>query len=738
LTSPSVISSHRLNRIINIILAVIVTSLTIPAPLTGQDLRDLVRGLRRYIVRVSIGEGSGRSASGVVVTGAEQGVSVVTVLAAPPAALVIVEAVDGQRYLGRVIHRAGMGLTVVSVPNWIGPRVADLDTRPMVRDQSVVVLAFDPTTSGVVYTPVKALGPRRLGGRYPTGLLGGAVFSLAEFRVLGILTSPTGDVLPSSSIQAAVAASRAPRRPSPESPAPPVVISPAPPPPMAAPSPGAPGLLTFSVFPAGSAVSIDGVTLGKAPLSGGPFPPGTHTLAASMGGRVTVARKFTIPASASDVPLVLPLLPATEPSTTVGQDLLARAHQALGSGDPVLAVTLLRRLMIESPNVTQTRVYLGLALWLQGAHQEALEVLRGHVRLLGETPASLEAYVILGLLFEERQQYQEALTRFKLALRAQPAYTDAMQRANAATEAQIAEFRRHIADRPNDHLARIHLGLSLEAKGRFAESMKEFRTVVFSAPVDTITTVPPRPPARVIAIRSFPSRAFVFVGSRVVGQTPLNIPAIAEETVLRVRAPKYAEVGRRLSPGEPAAELVFVLPPSLQGLGRTPFAQERIKGALTSLAAGDGAGATRLLREALDSDYTLLILHIPIGISLAMQGRLSESLAALRGYLSRQSSGGAAVTAYAAMAVAWERQGNQREALTAYKLALRQHPAMSAVLGPPPITTDRGIEELERTARTRPNDPATLYRLGVAYEAKGRFPQGMAALRQALFLLGPP
>jgi cytochrome c-type biogenesis protein CcmH/NrfG len=183
------------------------------------------------------------------------------------------------------------------------------------------------------------------------------------------------------------------------------------------------------------------------------------------------------------------------------------------------------------------------------------------------------------------------------------------------------------------------------------------------------------------------------------------------------------------------SDVLFVLLPTLDGYGRTRFAIDNMREGMRAASTGDWPAATRHFTEALESDYTLIKLRLYIATGLYMQGRLSESHETLRGYINVRNSDTTAMLAYALMGVIREEQSQVQDALTAYKLALKLHSSVASVINLPPARTDGEVAALQEAVRQAPEDPRLLYRLGVAFEHKGRHAEGMQAMRRALFSL---
>lgn len=222
-------------------------------------------------------------------------------------------------------------------------------------------------------------------------------------------------------------------------------------------------------------------------------------------------------------------------------------------------------------------------------------------------------------------------------------------------------------------------------------------------------------------------------------RTPTAIERRDGVLALRFSLAEHADVGTEVTVSPRTDPVYVVLPPLLSSrYGRTTFARNKIREGLSALAAGDGVNTARLFRQALESDYTLVELKVYVGLAYFMQRRLGDAIAFPRDYVAVRSSGPFAITAYAVIGLSFEQQGRFQEALTRYKLALRLHPAMAQEPKTTPGVTEAEIRTLEGAARQQPNRPDLSYRLGIAYEAKGRFREGMQALKDALFSLGPP
>lgn len=701
-----------------------------PTPARSQSVIDVVKALERFVVRVAVQDRGTRSGLVVVPQGSD--VLIVTVLASGEdgAGITVTDSVGRSHAASLVSKDRGSGLTTLTVKNWPGPRVVDVDTRPLQAGEPVVVLGYGQGRGELSYLLLHATGPRQLDQHLPSGFQGGAVVSLTHQRVLGVLASVQGNVIPGISVLTAVRPS-AVRPPGPQAPTNPTPVV-APPP---VPSPGQ--VVTISSFPAGAAISVDGASMGQAPvrIPASRIGQEPRRIAASAPGRLSVSRTVAI-ASDTAVDLVLPPAPSIEPPTLKGRELLARLQAAFSAGDTSNAVSAIRELFTETPSLTEVRIYQATALWLHGSRDEALAAVRAHINIHGETSRSVDAYVLLGILLEEGQQYQGALTGYKLAVKVHPAYAREFAQRVAATDAMIQAAARQVAKDPTDFLSRIRLGLLYEAKGRFREGMGEFKAVLFTPggaaqPAAGIAS----PVSPTLTVRTFPARASVFAGDRLRGQSPVTVPQpFADSLPLRVVMPGYAEMRRTITVRR-RTDVLFVLLPTLEGYGRTKFVKDKMHDGLQGFATGDWAAGTRAFVEALESDYILIRLHLYIGAGYYMQGRISESLEALRRYINIRNNDTTAMLAYVLMGVIFEEQSRFGEALTAYKLALKLHPAVAAVITLPPVTADNEIAAMQNSAQGA-DDPRLLYRLGAAFEAKGRLQEGMSAMRRALFSLG--
>lgn len=484
--------------------------------------------------------------------------------------------------------------------------------------------------------------------------------------------------------------------------------------------------VTVFVFPGGASVTVDGNRIGQAPvrLPVSSLAAGTHRVTASAPGRLTVTRMMKTPIGAS-ADLFLPQIPLSEPPSSKG-DLLLRVQEAFETGDAAQAATLAQELLADVPSITEARILQATALWLQGSWRDALAAVRAHISHYGETIRSFDAYVLLGLLMEGQAQYQEALTGYKLAVKVQPAYSREFQQAITATESGIQSQVRQVARNPSDAIARIQLGLMHEAKGRFKAGMAEFKAVLFMTPPQSLM------------IRTFPSKASVYVGDRLLGRSPILLAGPPpDEITVRVSLAGYADMRRAVKLGG-RSEVLLVLLPTLEGYGRTKFAFDDIREGLRGFAASDWIAGTRHFVDALESDSSLIKLRVYIAMGYYIQGRFSDSLEAIRAYINVTDNDAMAMFAYALMGMISEEQARYQDALTAYKLALRLHPAIAPVVSLVPVGSDAEIAVLQEATTQTADDPRLYYRLGAALESKGRFQRGMLALRRALFSLAAP
>lgn len=704
---------------------------TLAVPVRGQDPGEVVRLVRGLMVRI-VGPGGIRS--GFVAAPRGGNVVIVTALVSVGAAEnVAVVDINGRAHQAQVVYRSReTGIAAALVSDWTGPRVLDLDPRPLQPGEPVVVIGFDRQSSDFIYMTLRAAGARQLNRPVPPGFVGGPVASLRDQRVVGVVGSPQGMVIPVSAVHLAIASAMAPSPTSRQTPrATPTAVVQAPPTtgPLAA-------EITIAAYPSGASIAVDGRTLGRAPVRLPPsrFGLGPHKITGAASGRLTLTRTVALPPEGI-IDVFLPPAPSMVPASPRGRDALAKLQTAFEESNGAQTTASLQELLTESPAIPEFRVYQAVALWLQGNRTEALTAAKGHINVYGETLKSLDAYILLGILLEEQRQFQDALTGYKLAVKVQPQHAPEFRQPIVATEAGIQSQARQVAGSPSDLPARIRLGLMYEAKGRFKEGMTEFKAVLYATP-PAATTTAPAAASQALTIRTFPTQAFIHVGDRLIGQSPISLPGpYPEELHVRVALLGYAEMRRAVRP-RGRSDILIVLLPTLEGYGRTRFAIDNMREGLRGFASGDWAAATRHFLEAFDSDYTLIKLRIYIGAGYYMQGRVSESLEALRAYINVRDNDSTAMLAYALMGVIREEQSQHGEALTLYKLALKLHPAMSQTAALPPATTDPEIASLQESVRKAPDDPRLQYRLGVSWELKGRLLEGMLAMRRALFTLG--
>ena len=704
------------------------------SPAQGQTLFDLVSVFRPLLVRI-IGP-DGLTRSGFVTIPQGSGVIITTLLvAAGTAEEVTVVDSGGRRHKGRVVLREpSLGLASILVENWVGPRVVDVDPRSLDPGEDVVIFGFDrERRAPSSYKRMRAAARRRLEGTTPAGFEGGPVVSVTNSRVVGVVESDDGIIIPAVSISKAIAAviqaARAIPTATPVPRAPRKTAAPTPPP-AARTGPA------ITSFPAGASISINGSNAGQTPLrlSAGRIAPGVHRITSTATTRLTVTRTLTVsPETGASV--FLPPSPSSEPPTARGRELLARFQGMLAQGDAAQAVTLSQEVLVESPSLAEGRLYQATALWLHGRADEARAAVRAHISIHGETLRSFDAYVLLGLLFDEQRQFGEALTGYKLAVRVQPVHAPEFRQRVDPSDTAIRTLARHVAGNPADAAARIRLGLMYEAKGRFKEGMEEFKAILFTMRAPTVVTTP-APAVQSLSVQTFPRGAFVHVGGRPIGSSPAAIPGPhPEELTITVGLQGFAQM-RRTIRTRGRADVLFVLLPTLEGYGRTKFAIDNMREGMRGASTGDWPAATRSFTEALESDYTLIRLRLYIATGFYMQGRLSESHQILRDYINVRNTDPTAMLCYALMGVIREEQSQFQEALTAYKLALKLHQAIAPVVALPPARADSELAELQAAAQRAPDDPRLQYRLGVAFEHKGRHVEGMGAMRRALFSLG--
>jgi hypothetical protein len=107
--------------------------------------------------------------------------------------------------------------------------------------------------------------------------------------------------------------------------------------------------------PAGAAITVDGTARGNAPLTVSDLSPGTHQLAATLEGYVTVTRSITVKGPGESSTLVLPLIAEPAKKPVADKTAVAVAAPVIGKGkltlstDPWTRVTLKDKVLGDTP-----------------------------------------------------------------------------------------------------------------------------------------------------------------------------------------------------------------------------------------------------------------------------------------------------------------------------------------------------------------------------------------------------
>lgn len=251
-------------------LALILGLLT--SPLQAQVSRDIAKAMERLVVRVTPLDGPAvnRASSGLVVERTADTALAITALdATGDAGSFLIADSTGRTYHGRIVARDRIsGVAVLSISGWTGPVSASPDDRPMRPGEQIVALGFDRVSGEQTFVQTRAVGTTRLANALPLGFEGGPVVSLAEQQVLGIARSAAGDVIPGSTVRAAIrGAVGAPpvAQPPPSLPSPTPTI-PSTPTPRATPAPTSPPAVSLPAFEAsiGTVDWSDGTWFGTA------------------------------------------------------------------------------------------------------------------------------------------------------------------------------------------------------------------------------------------------------------------------------------------------------------------------------------------------------------------------------------------------------------------------------------------------------------------------------------------
>jgi len=424
------------------------SSLQLPS-VHAQSPPDVAKALERFLVKIfPFGQTGGAFAgSGVVVRGIGERTLIATTLsvAARLDRVTIVDVVGG-RFDGAVsLRHAPTQLALISVNSWTGPRIVDVDARSLRDQETLVVLGFDRQTGGGAFVTTRAASRSKLADEMPQGFEGGPVVGLDQ-RILGLVASLQGEVIPSARILEALTALAGP--------GPGLSPTPVPSAPLSTPAPTtSPGGLAIRSFPSGAEVSWAGQPIARTPTAI-ERRSGVHPLRFGLANHSDVAMEVTVSARTEPVYVVLPPLLATQYGRTpFARNKIRDGSAALAAGDSVNAARLFRQALDSDYTLVELRVYVGLSYFLQGRLGDALSFMRDFVAVKNSGRFAMTAFAVMGLSYERQGRFQDALTRYKLALRLHP-----------AGEANPS----------------YRLGIAHEAKGRFREGMQAFKDALFA------------------------------------------------------------------------------------------------------------------------------------------------------------------------------------------------------------------------------------------------------------------
>jgi tetratricopeptide (TPR) repeat protein len=411
---------------------------------------------------------------------------------------------------------------------------------------------------------------------------------------------------------------------------------------------------------------------------------------------------------------------------------IPEGHGALGSvllqlGRPALAVPELEEALAMKPGDRTTQTNLAVAYEETGAYDKSLALFRALDRDAAE-PITGSAAISYVRALSATGSADAALARMQRAVAAAAAGSEdaaelrdalgslyAQRRDWPAAESQ---FQQALADDPNFAAAHLHLGVTLAAEGRAADSIRELTTASQLAPNDASAQLEL-------------GRALIAAG-----QDDQALPTLQEAV--------------KLAPDLLDAKYQLAL--ALQGAGQEAqsiplfeevvAAEPRNSDALTNLAlalvqTGKSKDAIALYQRALAEAPSDPLIHQDLGVAYLQQSDLDDAIREFRAGLAlRPDSYELHYNLGLALKLKDDVGGAEVELKQAAKLN-PESPDPPFTLGILKMQTgrfDEAAEQLKRALDLRPANGDAWAILGSVYKQENNLPAAADALRQAIRL----
>jgi len=178
---------------------------------------------------------------------------------------------------------------------------------------------------------------------------------------------------------------------------------------------------------------------------------------------------------------LLPYPPPQTPYTSkpVEPDFFELGSQALAENKLARAITYLELALDKDPNKVEAYYYLGRAYLKLGSLDEAFNSFKQFINYSKDPLALRDAYMGMGQILEQRNDYQGALVRYKLALSYIPEYSSLLNTQVEATDKAKVELEKYLAKNPSDNNARVKLILIYEQKGEFQKGVEQLKNLLY-------------------------------------------------------------------------------------------------------------------------------------------------------------------------------------------------------------------------------------------------------------------
>lgn len=458
-----------------------------------------------------------------------------------------------------------------------------------------------------------------------------------------------------------------------------------------------------------------------------------------------------------DATKILKELAANEATFAMATTRLATLDAA--AGDRAAALTKINDVLNKRPKDNPARLLKSRVLYLDGKKDEALQLASTIVKDDPNDPVSGDAFAVVGAIQNDFNRPEEAIK----------AYEEVVKRQSRPVGALLALSALHLSSGQPDKarsyaqqaltmvpgnpvarslLVRIDLATnnSSKAKEDVADLMKEYPKS--AAPLNLLAAQQMRDGKYEEARKSYTKAAQL---------NPIDFEAFAGLVSVDLLTKHTKEAVARVE------AILKVAQPSPAVL---------LLGAQTYAAAGDLAKAEELLKKAIDVDATNLQAYSLLGQLYAKQNRLDDAKDQFQHIADRNPSSPAAPTMLGMLSEAQGRaaeaekhyqkalQGNPNAAIAANNLAciyvaqnrnldeaLQLAQVAQRVLPDEPHVNDtlgwiyykknlgtQAIRFLESSATNGPDDPVTLYHLGMAYILNGSTDKAKVTLRKAIAL----